>query len=79
MELDSRTDQSATTWVELWWLRKQDCKSEVGRVCEDIQVQCMLDVANHRLKFVLSMVCRNTLQINTLATGPTFLRIRQAG
>ena len=79
MELDSQTDQSATTWVELWWLREQDCKSEVGRVCEDIQVQCMLDVANHGLKLVLTMVCRNTLQINTLATRPTFFRIRQAG
>ena len=79
MDLDLRMDYSATTWVDLWRLREKDCKSKVGRVCEDIQVQCMLDVANHRLKFVLSMVCRNTLQINTLATGPTFLRIRQAG
>ena len=63
MELDSRTDQSATTWVELWWLREKDCKSEVGRMCEDIQVQCMLDVANHRLKLVLTMVCRTRYRL----------------
>ena len=62
MELDSRTDQSATTWVELWRLRQKDCKNEVGRMCEDIQVQCMLDVATMHYRIL-------RLHISSLGIG----------